>query len=208
MVKTFEDFRKEVSNIKNKLALHTARLPVQKGYSKPSNIKAIANSSEPRVVLHLEDAVIVLYSPSSTSKQSSSDMTRNETEAMVQEKVHKALLAFGVTSSTNKSSLQRTGPASSGIQNVKQSNKKRGSKNYNGNSSRKNEAGNDQAKTYGFCFNCGATNHHIGSKECSFRGGESFLEIMNHFERESSQKRKTGDKFFHPGSTPSSDHQA
>ncbi|PXF45064.1 hypothetical protein BWQ96_05166 [Gracilariopsis chorda] len=91
---------------------------------KPPNIKAIAKSSEPRVILHLEDAVTVLYSLSSAIKQSSSDMTRNDIEAMVQERVHEAILAVGVTSSKKKSSLQRTGPASSGIQKSKQSNNK------------------------------------------------------------------------------------
>lgn len=92
MNNVIQENQARVKEVSDEMALQMVRPLLQKGDSKPENIKAIAKPAALQIVLHLDDAVSFLYSLSSATKQASG----NDLEAMVQHRVHKALLSFGV----------------------------------------------------------------------------------------------------------------
>lgn len=122
-------------------------------------------------------------------------MSRNNIEAMVQESVHKALVSYGVASTDAQSRRKPTYTASTS----KKKNKRRNpsydlSKEKNGNASER--ATKRKPVSKGFRWDCFSRDPFRNSKNCSFPGGETYVDKMHLLSKEEPEKKKSSDGFF------------
>lgn len=195
-VKTLlQNYRRRINSIFDTLALQAAKLPENKGDSKHENITAISKSLTPRVVQRLDDVVSVLHSFSSATEQASPATSRNDLEAIVQERVQKALLSHGVGSTDAESRRKPEYSASAS----KKKNKGRNpsyesSKDKNGNASERANKGKPVSK--GCCWDRGSRDHFQNSKDCTFNAGETNVDKMHPLSKKYFEKKKSSDVFF------------
>ncbi|PXF49397.1 hypothetical protein BWQ96_00713 [Gracilariopsis chorda] len=160
-------------------------------------MKEISKPPTPRVVLRMDDAVSVLYSLSLATNQALAETSRNYIEAMVQERVHKALLSYGV-GLTEPEARNKPSPSSSRPKKTykRKQSSSGASKDKSGNVGRSERP---NKRTHGFCWECGSPEHFRNSKDCSFNGGETYIDKMHRLAKGSTDKKKSSDAFFSQG---------